>query len=69
MQLKRCISWHLQHVRQQAFELVQASMCQWDLSAEIIIDPLWYKDKKNSDINSCACCLPEDTSTERWEID
>ncbi len=48
-------------------------MRQWDLSTELIIDLLWYKDKKKKqlrpDINSCACCLPEDASTERWKID
>lgn len=48
-------------------------MCKWDLSSEIITDPLWYKDLKKKtlrpDINSCACCLPVDASTERWEID
>lgn len=32
----------------------------------ILVDPLWYKDKKK---NSCACCLPEDASSERWKID
>lgn len=70
MQLKGCISWHFRHVRQQAFIFLQALMFQWDLSTEIIIDPLWYKDKKkNSYIyiyiyNNCACCLPEDASAE-----
>lgn len=39
---------------------------------EIIVDPLWYKDFKKKlrpDINCCACCLPEDASSERWKID
>lgn len=43
-------------------------MHQW----EIRTDPMWYKDNKRNirpDINSCACCLPEDASTERWRID
>lgn len=36
---------------------------------EISVDPLWYKDINRPDINSCACCLPEDASSERWKID
>lgn len=33
-------------------------MCQWDLSTELIVDPLWYKDFKKLSGYKLLCLLP-----------